>query len=73
MTNYGITWAELKAEDWPFCDICDEPMDDSPDGTPNDWNGETGNHLFCEATHVSGNECRCDEPGLTDEQRWGND
>lgn len=37
----------LREEGWPICDICDEPMSDTP-GELNDWNGETGNHLSCE-------------------------
>jgi hypothetical protein len=45
----------LKAEDWPFCDLCDEPQDDS-DGVLNDWNGETGNHLSCEKQEGIGPE-----------------
>jgi len=34
--------------EWPKCDICTEPMDDAMDGSENDWNGDTGNHLSCE-------------------------
>jgi len=39
----------------PTCDICGRAMDDSPNIMPKmrefeaDWNGETGNHLLCEA------------------------
>lgn len=45
--------AALRAEDWPFCDICDEPMDGSW-GIENDWNGDTGNHLSCEVQQHDG-------------------
>lgn len=46
--------AELYDE-WsrePTCDICDEGQFHGADGYhegPDDWNGETGNHLSCEA------------------------
>jgi hypothetical protein len=40
----------------PRCDICNRAEDDSPNVLPKmrefdaDWNGETGNHVSCEAT-----------------------
>lgn len=43
----------LIAESAPTCDICDRAQGDSPNATPadqpSDWNGDTGNHLTCEA------------------------
>jgi hypothetical protein len=45
----------------PKCDICNEP-ELCPDGRddcqfqPGDWNGETGNHLSCEANDDLGRE-----------------
>jgi hypothetical protein len=57
----GDAWSMFLSEvDWreiaenvmgdmePTCDICGEP-EDHEDGRENDWNGETGNHLSCEA------------------------
>ena len=38
----------MLEENWPTCDICDEPMSESLDGVETDWNGETGNHITCE-------------------------
>jgi len=38
----------------PTCDICHRGMNDSPNvfdygpATEDDWNGETGNHKYCE-------------------------
>ena len=42
----AATLAYREPEAQPRCDICDQP--DNPDGAA-DWNGETGNHLSCEA------------------------
>jgi hypothetical protein len=34
----------------PRCDICGQPEDQDPtNGREYNWNGETGNHLSCEA------------------------
>ena len=41
-------------DDEPICDICGRGMTDSPNvmhygpATEADWNGETGNHAYCE-------------------------
>jgi hypothetical protein len=40
---YAAGYEEIE----PICDHCDEP--DGPGEA--DWNGETGNHLTCEAYH----------------------
>lgn len=40
--------AVLGIEVEPRCDICGEPEDHDVGMIPNDWNGETGNHLSCE-------------------------
>ena len=31
----------------PTCDLCGEPWEDGGEGE--DWNGDTGNHVSCEA------------------------
>ena len=40
-------------EQQPTCDVCGRAQGNSPnvlrDDQPGDWNGETGNHLSCEA------------------------
>lgn len=53
-----------------FCDLCTEA--EHPDDLTTDWNGETGNHLSCEArvprdTYADGEVEPCDE---CDGQRW---
>lgn len=50
----------LSQEVEPRCDICSEPEDHEVGMIENDWNGETGCHLSCEARRDEPND---DEPG----------
>lgn len=49
MNEYEAIRLAMGDEPEPTCDICGEPEDHEVGWFEYDWNGETGNHLSCEA------------------------